>query len=200
MYKLEFEVYKKFNRLLMLVHRVSIDHVRRAAKFMERDVNVKGCNFEFLDSLSYDEALMVCAYMEKTGFRAGRDYGFYRCGARYCLAIRRDCYAKAIPLARDLGRAKCVCAIALNILKHWSKMGRTSGDVYQAIDAAFRVSRVRDRLFSSICPNCGGQGAMAKECIQGGCYVIYVKRVCCNRRETIKIPLKHKSRSRWKLF
>jgi len=191
MYKLEFEVCKKFNKLLMLVHRVSIDHVRRAARFMERDVKVKGCNVEFLDSLSYDEALLVCAYMEKAGFRAGRDYGVYRCGARYSLAIRRDCYAKAIPLTRDLGKAKCVCAIALNILEHWrSKMGKASGDVYEAVDAAFRVSRVRDRLFSSICPNCGGHGVMAREGIQGDSYFIYVKRVCCKRRETIKIPLK----------
>jgi len=95
MYKLEFEVRKKFNMLLMLVHRVSIDHIRRAARFMERDVKVKWFDVEFLDSLSYDEALLVCAYMEKMGFKAGRDYGVYRCCTRYGLAIRRYCYAKA---------------------------------------------------------------------------------------------------------
>jgi hypothetical protein len=31
---------------------------------------------------------------------------------------------------------------------------------------------------------------MAREGVQGDSYFIYVKRVCCKRRETIKIPLK----------
>ncbi|MHA1632425.1 MAG: hypothetical protein ACTSXC_06420 [Candidatus Freyarchaeota archaeon] len=180
--------------LLMLVHRISIDHFRRATRSIKYDVKVKRCDVEFLDSLSYDEALLVCAYMEKMGFRAGRHYDVYRCGARYGLAIRRSCYAKAIPLIRDLGKAKCICAIALKILKHWrGKTGKVSGDIYEALDAAFRISRVRDRLFSSVCPNCGGHGVMARESIQGDSYIIYVKRICCKRRETIKIPLSNRS-------
>jgi hypothetical protein len=191
MYRLKFEVCKKFNRLLMLAYRVSVDHVRRASILVSRTVNFRGFGAEFLDSLSYDEALLVCAFMEREGFKAGRDYGVYRCGARYGLAIRRDCYAKAIPLIRDLKCARTVCEIASKILESWRcKSGKASRDVYEAVDAAFRVSRVRDRLFGSACPTCGGHGVMAEEHIQGDSYVIYVKRVCCNRKERIKIPLK----------
>ncbi|MGC8832395.1 MAG: hypothetical protein ACP5PQ_07435, partial [Thermoproteota archaeon] len=62
MYRLEFEVCKRFNRLLMVAHGVSVDNVRRAARFIERPVNVGRRDVEFVDSLSYDEGLLVCAY------------------------------------------------------------------------------------------------------------------------------------------
>jgi hypothetical protein len=191
MYRLELDVYKKFNRLMMMVHGVSQEFVTRAARFMGRPVDVRACDVELLDSISHDEGLLVCAYLEKRGFRAGRDFGVYRCGSLYGLAIKRDCCAKTSSLIRETRRAGVVCAIASNILKNWrNSFGRRLGDVYEAVNAAYKVSKVRDKLFSSKCPNCGGQGVMAKEYVQGENYIIFVKRVCCDRRRRVEIPLK----------
>jgi hypothetical protein len=177
--------------LLRIVHGVSQEHVRRASACVQRLVYIKG-GVELLDDLCFDEAVLLCAYLEKRGFKACRDYGVYRLSRLYGLALRDECFRVIKPMLRELRRAGTVCRIASNILKHWrGGVGRKHGDAYNAVDWAYRISSARDRLFSGRYPYCGGSGGlMVREDVQGDKYLIYARRICCRREERLEIPLK----------
>lgn len=186
------EAGRKFFELLMVVHRISRGHIRRASTIVGRSVPMRGGDAELVDYLSFDEAVLLCACLEGDGFKAGRDYGVYRLNRLYGLALKKGCFHAVKPVLREVRKAGTVCKIASNILNHWRiTVGLKPGDAYEAVDWAFRISRERDRLFSGRCPYCGGSGGvMAKEDMQDNKYVIYARRVCCRREERLEIPFK----------
>ncbi|MEM3463772.1 MAG: hypothetical protein QXL91_02820 [Candidatus Bathyarchaeia archaeon] len=192
MYRLEFEAAKRFFKLLRVVFRVSKENVKRASTSVQRLVYMRSEDFELLDDLCFDEAVLLCAFLEKWGFKAGRDYGVYRLNRLYGLALKEGCLQAVKPLLRELRMAGTVCRIASNILKHWrGGAGRKPGDAYEAVDWAYRISSARDRLFTDRCPHCGGSGGvMLKEHFQGEKYIIYARRICCRREEKLTIPFK----------
>ena len=82
---------------------------------------------------------------------------------------------------------RMVWRIASTILREWRYMfGKCGGDVYEALDLAYRVMVMRNRLGDKKCPSCGKvSGTVIKECVNGRSYSIYAKKICCNHREKI---------------
>lgn len=73
MYRVKFEAGRRFVDLLRVVYRVSQEHVKRASTCVQRLVYVKGGGFKLLGDLCFNEAVLLCAFLEKSGFKAGRE-------------------------------------------------------------------------------------------------------------------------------
>jgi len=73
MYSLEAEVGKGFFELLRIAYGISQEHVRRASTCVQRLIYMGRGDVEFIDGLGFDEAVMLCAYLVREGFRGGRD-------------------------------------------------------------------------------------------------------------------------------
>ena len=191
MYRLEFEVGRRFFELLRIAYGISQEHVRRASTCVQRLIYMERGDVEFIDGLGYDEAVLLCAYLERNGFRAGRDYGVCRLNSLYGVALKDRCLQAVKPLHRRVRKAGTVCRVASNILTEWRfREGKRMGDVYEAVDWAYRICSARERLFSVRCPRCGGSGVKVRETIREDKYVIHARRICCGSEETVEIPFK----------
>ena len=175
-FDVEREVGRAIKNLLRMVYRLDRRHLSRASKSLRQLAMVSPHDAEIVDALTPEDALHVCAYLERSGLRAGRDYGVYRCGGRYGLAIKRRYAAKAHQILHNLQRMRVVRRIAINILKEWRwRFGKSEGDVYEALNLAYRVALARDKLLEGRCPLCGRRsGVMLKERIKVKTYIIFV--------------------------
>lgn len=182
-----FEVENTIRKILRVIYRINGKHLKLASKSIKGLVKAEIHNMELVDSLTFDDALLVCACLERSGFRADRDYGVYQCGTRYGLVIKHECLPIANPILQDLQSMRIVWRIASTILREWRCMfDKCGGDVYEALDLAYRIMIVRNRLSNKRCPSCGRvSGAMIKGAVHGRSYSIYAKRICCNYREKI---------------
>jgi len=193
MYSLEVEVGKGFFELLRIAYGISQEHVKSASICVQRLIYMERGDVEFVDGLGFDEAVLFCAYLERNGFRAGRDYGVLRLNRIYGVALREKCLHLVKPILRKVRKARTICRIASNILMVWrGGGGKRLGDVYDAVDWAYRISLARDKLFSGRCPRCGGSGVKVNENMQGDKYIIYAERICCGSKEKLEIPFKEK--------
>lgn len=91
------------------------------------------------------------------------------------------------PVLQILQEMRIVWRIASTILKEWRCMfGERDADVYEALDLAYEVMVMRNRLSNKRCPSCGGvSGTIIKGTVHGRSYSIYAKKICCNHREKI---------------
>ncbi|MFQ5821951.1 MAG: hypothetical protein ACE5I5_18330 [Candidatus Heimdallarchaeota archaeon] len=189
--KVEFEVWNTIRKILRVTYGLDGSHLKLVSKFVKGIVKAEIHDMELVDSLAFDDALLVCACLEKFGFRAGRDYGVYQCGASYGLMIKRECLSVVNLILHDLQGMRIVWKIASTILREWRCMfGKCNGDAYEALDLAYRVMVVRNMLTNRRCPSCGRvSGTMIKGAVHGRSYSIYAKKICCNHREKILLGL-----------
>ena len=183
----ESEVENTIRKMLTVIYGLDDGHLKLASKSIKGLVKAEIHDMELVDSLAFDDALLVCACLERFGFRAGGDYGVYQCGVRYGLMIKRECLSIADPVLQDLQGMRMVWRIASTIMREWRCLfGKRGGDVYEALDLAYRVIVVRNRLSNKRCPSCGRvSGARIKGSVHGRSYSIYARRICCNHREKI---------------
>jgi len=191
MLNIKFEVDDTIRKILRVIYGLDDGHLELASKSIMGLVKAEICNMELVDSLAFDDALLVCACLERAGFRAGRDYGVYQCGAKYGLMIKRECLLIADPVLQDLQAMRMVWRIASTILKEWRWMfSKCGGDVYETLDLAYKVMVERNRLSNKKCPSCGRvSGTTIKGAVHGRSYSIYARKVCCNHREKIVLSL-----------
>jgi len=189
MLKVKVEIGSALRKILKLAYGLEKNHLKAAIKAIKYLVNVDVQDAEIIDDLSFDDAVFICANLEKAGFKAGYDYGVYLCGFNYGLIFSDKCLKLVKRALTVLAKIKVVRIISLRILKEWRhKFGKRIGDVYEALDMAYRVVIERDKLNYKKCPNCGSiSGAIIKEYIQEGNYVLHAKRICCNYREEVII-------------
>jgi len=175
--------------MLKVIYRLYNSHLELASKSIKGLVKAEAHDMDIVDSLALHDALLLCSRLEKFGFKAGTDYGVYQCGARYGLMIKRGCSLIVNPILKDLQSMKMVWRIASTILREWRYMfGKCGGDVYEALDLAYRVMAMRNRLSDKKCPSCGKvSGTIIKEAVHGRSYSIYTKKICCNHREKIML-------------
>ncbi len=190
------EVEDKLRRMLQLVHQLGRRHIRSASEAVE---NLKGARIfggEVIDGLNFEDAILFCAYLERHGLRAGRDYGVYQCGSKFGVSLDARHLPIARPMIRDLHMMKVVRRIASQILMEWRvKFGKRPGDAYEAVDFANRIVDARNKLSYKKCPACGRfSGAAIKGSLQGDSYILYARRLCCNFRERVVL---HANRSLW---
>ncbi|MFQ6081215.1 MAG: hypothetical protein ACE5OW_06075 [Candidatus Bathyarchaeia archaeon] len=195
MLNIKLEVENTILKILKGIYGLDGKHLELASKSIKGLVKAEIHDIELVDSLAFDDALLVCACLEKFGFRAGRDYGVYECGARYGLMIKRECSSITDLVLQDLQAMRMVWRIASTILREWRCMfGKCVGDVYDALDLAYRVIVVRNRLSNGKCPSCGRiSGTIIKGAVHGRSYSIYFRKVCCNHREKIVLNLQKRS-------
>jgi len=181
----EFKVENTIRKMLKVIYGLCNSHLELASKSIKGLVKAEAHDMDIVDSLALHDALLLCSRLEKFGFKAGTDYGVYQCGARYGLMIKRGCSLIVNPILKDLQSMRMVWRIASTILREWRYMfGKCGGDVYEALDLAYRVMVMRNRLSDKKCPSCGKvSGTIIKEAVHGRDYSIYTKKICCNRRE-----------------
>jgi len=183
----EFEVENTIRKMLKVIYGLGNNHLELALKSLKGLVKAEAHDMDIVDSLALHDALLLCSRLKKFGFKAGTDYGVYQCGAKYGLMIKRGCLLIVNPILQDLQSMRMVWRIASTILREWRYMfGKYGGDVYEALDLAYRVMVMRNRLGDKKCPSCGKvSGTIIKECVHGRSYSIYAKKICCNHREKI---------------
>jgi hypothetical protein len=76
-----------------------------------------GHDAEIVGSLTFEDALLICACLEKPGFRAGGDLWSLSMRARYGLLIKHECLSIAISILQDLQDMRMVWRIASTIPK-----------------------------------------------------------------------------------
>lgn len=183
----EFEVENTIRKMLRAIYGVCNNHLELNSKLIRGLIKAERNDMDIVDCLAFHDVLLLCSRLEKFGFKAGTDYGVYQCGARYGLMVKRRCLSIVKPMLQDLQSIKIVWRIALTILKEWRHMfGKRNGDVYEALDLAYKVMAERNRLSDKMCPSCGKTGGtIIKEAIHGRSYIIYIKKMCCNHREKV---------------
>lgn len=191
MLNIKFEVEDTIRKILRVIYGFDDSHLELASKSVMGLVKAEIYDTELVDSLTFDDASLVCACLEKSGFRDGRDYGVYQCGARYGIMIKRGCSSIADHLLQDLQGMRIVWRIASTILREWRYIfDKCSGDVYEALYLAYRVIVMRNRLSNRRCPSYGRiSGAIVKGAVHGRSYSIYARKVCCNHRAKIVLGL-----------
>jgi len=179
------EVEDKLRRMLRLFHRLERRHLDRATEAVSSLITAEIPRNEVVDGLSFDDAVLLCACLERYGLKAGRDYGVYQCGTGFGISINPRYLPIIRPMIRDLRTMRIVGKIAVEILSTWRKeYGKRLGDVYEALDFAHRIVEERNRLSHKRCPACGRfSGAVIKGVLRGDFYIIYARRLCCNYRE-----------------
>lgn len=187
----EREVAKALTNIVMTIYGLKEKHFNSSLEALKMLVNCRLEDENFVDALSFREAVILCALLEKCDFKAGRDYGVYRCGAAYGLVVKSECMATINFAIRKLRALTVVHGLAVTILQKWrSEFGSSTGDVYEALDLAYKVLLVRNKL-SQKCPACGRLSrAIVKECLNHENYYVYVHRICCNYRKTVVIRAK----------
>lgn len=183
----EFEVESTIRKVLKVIYGVGDNHLDLASKSIKNLAKAEVHDMDIVDSLTLYDALLLCSRLEKDGFKAGTDYRVYQCGSRYGLMIKREGLLTISPILRELQCMKLVWRNALAILREWRYMfGKCGGDVYEALALAYDVMAERNRLSDKRCPSCGKtSGTTIKEAIHGRSYRIYIKKMCCNHRETV---------------
>lgn len=191
MLNVEFEVENIIRKILGVIYGLDRKHLELGQRSVKSVVEAEIHDIELVDSLAFDDALLVCACLERFGFRACRDYGVYQCGAKYGLIIKRECLSAVNPILQDLQCTRIIWKIASTILREWRCMfGKCSGDIYEALNLAYRIMVVRNMLTNRKCPSCGRvAGTVIKEAVHGRSYRIYAKKICCNHREKIVLGL-----------
>jgi hypothetical protein len=181
----EFEVENTVSKMLNVIYGLRNSSLELASKSIKSLSGAEAHDMDIVDSLALNDALLLCSRLEKFGFKAGTDYGVYQCGARYGLMIRRGCLSIVNPVLKDLQSMRTVWRTASSVLREWRYMfGKCGGDVYEALDLAYRVMVMRNRLSDKKCPSCGKvSGTIIKEAVHGKDYSIYTKKICCNRRK-----------------
>ncbi|MFQ6081458.1 MAG: hypothetical protein ACE5OW_07320, partial [Candidatus Bathyarchaeia archaeon] len=119
MLNVEFEVENTIRKILRVIYGLAGNHLKLASKSIKGLVEAEIHDMELVDSLAFDDVLFVCACLERAGFRAGRDYGVYRCGVRYGLMIKRECLSITDPVLQDLQGMRIVWRMASTILREW---------------------------------------------------------------------------------
>jgi len=143
----EFEIESAIRKIPRAAYRLDDNHLKLTSKSVKSLVKAEAHNMELVDGLTFDDALLVCACLERAGFRAGRDYGVYRCGVRYGLLIKRECLSTVDPMLRDLCGMRIVWRTASTILRERRRMfGKYCGDIYEALELTYMVIVVRNSI------------------------------------------------------
>jgi len=189
MLNVEIEVENTIRKLLRVIYRLDDEHSKLASESIKCLVHANILDTELVDSLVFYDALLMCACLERFSFRAGRDYGVYQCGSKYGLMIKHECLLIANSVLQDLQKMRIIRRIASTILKEWRGIfSKCEGDTYEALDLAYEVMAVRNKLSDERCPSCGrASGTIIKEAVRGRTYSIYAKKTCCNHREKITL-------------
>ena len=145
-----------------------------------------------VDYLDHFEASVAATLLAKQGLTPGRDYALLPEGVegRFALALRQGVggrVVEALDKLRELSYAK---RAALKILKEWrSALGEVEGDVDEALHAALKVARVKEKMTSRRCPRCGGAVARVVEKARPSSFELVVERTCCGYVERAWVPL-----------
>jgi len=115
----EIEVENTIRKLLRVIYRLDDEHSKLASESIKCIVQANILDTELVDSLAFDDALLICASLERFSFRAGRDYGVYQCGSKYGLMIKHECLVVANIVLQDLQKMRIIWRIASTILKEW---------------------------------------------------------------------------------